>query len=103
MISKNTQIVIGVLLIGLAIVTFGNQIGIWHFSILTSGWWTVLIVVPFLSDVLTKGIKVLNTAGLITGILFLLAELKVFNIFDKLIIAFPMALFILGSVFISNR
>jgi len=103
MISKNTRVIIGTLLIIAGVIAFGNVLGVWSMAKITKSWWTVLIIIPFLTEILIRGIKLWNTTGLTIGVLFLLAELGVYSIFAVLSVAFPVCLAVLGVVFIVDR
>ena len=103
MINKNTRVIIGILLVAVGAISLGNQFGWWSIAVSFKGWWTFLIIIPFLSDVLSKGLKFWNTLGLAMGIWFLLSELGILSFSALLSALLPISILILGLVFIFNR
>ncbi|MGL5648653.1 MAG: LiaF transmembrane domain-containing protein [Clostridium sp.] len=57
------------LVIGIAIL--GTALGFWNFR-LFRGWWTMLIIIPMVVDMLINGIKFWNTTAFAIGIVLLL-------------------------------
>jgi len=103
MISRNTRLLLGGLLALVGAIALGNLLGMWSIPFFTKGWWTLLVIVPFLAEIIIKGIKLWSTMGLAIGILFLLAELNIFSIFSLSAVVFPLSIILLGLVFILYR
>ena len=103
MVKKNTQIIMGIFLVVAGAISLGNHFGWWSIAISFSGWWTLLIIIPFFSDVLSRGIKLWNTLGLAIGIWFLIVELHILSYSAVLGMSLPIAILMLGVVFIINH
>ncbi len=93
------------IVLGIDILLFGILIGlkildIIDFSSLFSGWWTIFIIVPSISYLVTSKDKAISLIFLMIGILLLLASLSLidFSIVWKLII--PVILVGIGLSFI---
>jgi len=103
MISKNTKRAIGYILLFIGIIALGDQLNIWHLPLVFLGWWAFLIIVPFLADILKKGIKPANTVGLICGLLFLSYEWKLLPLQNAATLLLPLAVIVLAVVILTNR
>lgn len=90
----------GLVLIVLGAILGINALGIAHINIFFSGWWTLFIIVPCLISLFTEERKGGALAGLIIGILLLLAcqGIVPFSLMWKLLL--PIALVIAGLVVI---
>lgn len=83
------------LLFGIGIA--GNAMKLWNFTLFFDGWWTLFIIIPCASGVLTNGILDGSLVGLVSGILLLLASRNIitFSIFWKIIL--PIILIVIGT------
>lgn len=90
----------GLVLMALGVILGVNALGIAHINIFFSGWWTLFIIIPCLISLFTEERKGGALAGLIIGVLLLLACLDVvpFGIMWKLIL--PAGLILVGLVVI---
>lgn len=77
--GKTGNIIFGIILISLGVIAIGNQLSLWRVPIFFPGWWTLLIIVPFLINAIDSGITPMNLAGISFGILFLLSELNILS------------------------
>ncbi len=75
--GKSSRIIYGVLLMTAGILAIGNQLDLWNVSVFFPGWWTLFIIIPFLSDIIESGVRPWNLAGLSVGIVLLLSELRI--------------------------
>lgn len=103
MINKSTRIVVGIVLVALGVIRFGNYMNIWSLPVFFNGWWTLIIIIPLLADIFSKGIKVMNFTGFAVGLLFLLSETNILNLRQAADLILPLAVALLGVVFIVNH
>ena len=74
----------------------GDVLGIWHFTIFFTGWWTFFIIIPCLISLIQKGYNVGDLIGLLIGIVLLLATRDILNCWDVMRLMFPVILIIIG-------
>ena len=74
----------------------GDVLGIWHFTIFFTGWWTFFIIIPCLISLVQKGYNVGDIIGLLIGIVLLLATRDILNFADVMRLMFPVILIIIG-------
>ena len=103
MADKKTRRIMGIVLLIIGSLTLGDQLNLWHSPLAFKGWWTFLIIIPFMSDIFSKGIKLRNTLGLAVGILFLLNEWGIMALQKAFALLLPLSVIVLGVVFVSNQ
>lgn len=94
--KKFTGILLGALLVACGVIYALDAFEIAHISFSLDGWWTLFLIVPCLSGML-RGRDILgNFAGLVLGVLLLLAARDVFSydVVWKLLV--PMVIVVLG-------
>lgn len=94
--AKVSNMLLGIVLIGLGIGFFGNVLHLWHFNLFFDGWWYLFIIIPCLYSILSVGFDFGNVLGLVLGVLLLLAAQDVIRFQTIWEIALPAALIILG-------
>jgi len=94
--KKTSNILWGLVLIGIGVVFGLNTLNITNINIFFDGWWTLFIIVPCFIDLFNEGNKTGSVIGLIIGLLFLLSANNIidFSIVLKLIV--PVALVAIG-------
>ena len=99
--KKFTSIILGLILIAAGIIFGLNAFGKTDINIFFDGWWTLFIIIPCFIGLVNDKDKSGSIAGLILGILLLLAAQDVFD-FDnvwKLIVPFIIILIGLKLIF----
>ena len=99
--SKN--IIWGLALIAIGVILAGNALNLFDVDLFFDGWWTLFIIVPCLSGLLTDSDKKGSIIGLIVGVLLLLASQNVidFDIVWKLLL--PIVIIAIGlSIIFKN-
>lgn len=86
----------GIILIALGLAFMGQSLGLWGFNIFFDGWWTLFIIIPCLVSIIKNGFNSVNIAGLVIGLLFLLAEQGIFELYETRKLIFPAILIIIG-------
>lgn len=66
------NIIFGLLLLGTGIGYLGNAFDLWNFSIFFAGWWSLFLILPALSGMVSYGIHLWNSVPLLFGLYFLL-------------------------------
>ena len=90
--KNSVGIIIGFCVVILGIILLGNYLYIWDFNVFFDGWWTLFIIVPSLTALLTKREKVVYLIIFLIGILLLLdadnllGNINIFNIIFAMII-----------------
>lgn len=90
-------IVLGALLIACSILYVLSILGIADFSFSLDGWWTLFIILPCLSGLMTSRDKFFSLFGLAVGVLLLLAARGVFNYAKAGTIMVPVIVVLLGA------
>ena len=103
MVNRNTQIIIGILLIVFGAISMGNNFGLWSIPIFFKGWWTLFIVIPCLFDLAQRKAQLVNVTGMIVGGLLLLSETGIMNLGVIRNLILPFGFLLLGIVLIVNR
>ena len=100
--NKYSRIILGIDILVLGLLIGLNILNIVSFSSFFSGWWTLFIIVPSLSYVITSKDKALSIIFLLIGILLLCASnmLFDFSVIWKLLV--PIILVGIGLSFIAN-
>ena len=65
-----TRILFGLVLVGAAVLLFGNSIGWWDAKNF-SGWWTVFLIVPGIAGIISYGFSIWNSCLVLVGVWFL--------------------------------
>jgi hypothetical protein len=68
-----SRAVFGLLIVALGCLVFAKNAG-YIINLSFNGWWTLFIILPCLASMITNGIKMPNTAGLLIGLYFLSRE-----------------------------
>lgn len=94
--KKLSGIVIGSILIALGVIHALNVLGVADINFSLDGWWTLFIILPCLSGVISGSDRLGSFAGLCIGVLLLLAARDVFSfsIVWKLIV--PLIIVVIG-------
>ncbi|NLK95729.1 MAG: cell wall-active antibiotics response protein [Clostridiales bacterium] len=93
---KFSSVFWGIALILIGVGYGGEAIGIWNFSILFPGWWTLLIIIPSLISMFESGVNAGNSFGAIIGILLLLKSLRIINGISIYKLFLPIILVLVG-------
>lgn len=98
--KKGFSITIGLLFITVGIILCLNLTGITNIDIFFDGWWTLFIIVPSISSIITSKEKASGLVGLIAGVLLLLAARDIieYSVIWKFLL--PTALIIIGLAII---
>lgn len=100
--NKISNIVWGILLIIVGVITSLNVLEITNINIFFDGWWTLVIIIPCLINVIRKQNTFANTFGIIIGVILLLCCQNILD-FDLVFkLAIPVLLIVLGIQFILN-
>jgi predicted membrane protein len=100
--NRISRIILGICFLIFIILVSLNMIGVLSFNRFFSGWWTLFIIVPSISYIVTSKNKYLSILTFTVGILLLMASL---NIIDFLIIwhlFVPISIALITLVFISK-
>lgn len=99
--SKISRIIWGIVLIVLGFIFLLNALEITKINIFFNGWWTLLIIIPCLIDLINpnKEGKMGNIIGIIIGIILLLLMQGVLNI-TLVIKLFIPAIFLIGGLYL---
>ena len=101
--SKFSNIIWGLIFLGLGVIFLGNNLNIWDINVFFEGWWTLFIIIPSIFGILKKGNRTSSSFGLIFGILLLLAskDIITFSLISKLFI--PIVFIFIGFCFFSKN
>lgn len=100
--KKLSGIIIGAILIALGVLYAMNVLGVADINFSLDGWWTLFIILPCLSGLISGSDRLGSFAGLCVGVLLLLAARDVFS-FDivwKLVV--PIIVVLIGIKFITK-
>lgn len=94
--EKIANILWGLVLIAIGVIVGGRVMGLWNFSVLFPGWWTLLLIFPCFISIIRNGPGPLNLILLLCGILLLLEANRIVEgrMVAKLLI--PAIFFIIG-------
>ena len=98
--SKFSNIIWGLIFLGLGIIFLGNNFKFWDIDVFFEGWWTLFIIVPSLIGIFKKGSRISSCFWLVIGILLLLAcqDIITFQLIRKMI--FPLIFILIGIMII---
>lgn len=98
--SKFSNIIWGLIFLGLGIIFLGNNFKFWDIDVFFEGWWTLFIIVPSLIGIFKKGSRISSCFWLVIGILLLLAcqDMITFQLIRKMI--FPLIFILIGIMII---
>lgn len=99
--SKISRIIWGIVLIALGFIFLLNALEITKINIFFNGWWTLLIIIPCLIDLINpnKEDKMGDIIGILIGIILLLLMQRVLNI-TLVIKLFIPAIFLIGGLYL---
>ena len=103
MVNRNARMILGVILIAIGVLSIGNIYGWWKLPNFMAIWWTLIIIIPYLTDMFSKGIRPGNTIGLAGGIWFLLLQSGVIKLNSSLAFTRPLAIVLIGLACLLNR
>ena len=94
--NKTSNIIWGLVLIGLGVIIGLNALDITNIDLFFKGWWTLLIIIPSVIGLITESEKTWSLIGLLVGIILLLGvnDIISFELISKLIL--PLILIIVG-------
>jgi hypothetical protein len=72
-----SNILWGLLFIGVGVGLIGNIFKLWDYNVFFDGWWTLFLIVPALVSMIQSGIKIGNVIVLGIGVLLLLDQQKI--------------------------
>ncbi|MBO5414918.1 MAG: hypothetical protein J6A17_04750 [Bacilli bacterium] len=86
--SKFSNIIWGIVFLGLGIIFLGNNINLWDIDVFFVGWWTLFIIVPSVIGLFKSEGRISSLCVLVIGILLLLAcqDIITFSLIRKLIL-----------------
>ena len=61
----------GLLFIALGIGIVGDMMGAWELNLLFAGWWTMFLIIPAVLSIISNGIRIGNSIGLVVGVALL--------------------------------
>ncbi|MBR6505875.1 hypothetical protein IKT18_03535 [Candidatus Saccharibacteria bacterium] len=94
----------GLVLVALGIIMGGNALGWFNIDLFFDGWWTLFIIIPCAIGIITeKGERIGNLAGLIIGVLLLLACQGVIAFEMLWQIVLPVAIILIGVAMICKN
>lgn len=99
--SKISRIIWGIILIALGFIFLLNALEITKINIFFNGWWTLLIIIPCLIDLINpnKESKMGDIIGILIGIILLLLMQRVLNI-TLVIKLFIPTIFLIGGLYL---
>lgn len=94
--SKFSNIIWGLIFLGLGIIFLGNNFKFWDIEVFFEGWWTLFIIIPSFIGIFKKGSRISSLFWLIIGVLLLLTcqDIITFKLIKKLIL--PMIFILVG-------
>lgn len=103
MSKKALSALLGIAVLAFGVLYAGNVIGFWDVNFSFDGWWTLFLIIPCAISVINGGVHVVNSMGLIIGVLMLLSEQNVLkeNLGYKLIV--PAILIAIGFSIIFRK
>lgn len=102
--KKVQGIMWGIVLIALGVILGGNALNWWNIDLFFDGWWTLFIIVPCTIGLITeKGERIGNLAGIIAGVLLLLAcqDVISFDVLWKMVL--PIVVISIGIILICKN
>lgn len=101
-LKKNKNIIYGIALIILGIISGINALGIAHINIFFDGWWTLVLIVPCIAGLIKGKYVWANLAGVSVGTVALLICQEVLDFYTVRNLIGPVALLYLGVYLIVN-
>ena len=101
-LKKNKNIIYGIALIILGIISGINALGIAHINLFFDGWWTLLLIVPCIAGIIKGRYIWANIAGVTVGTTALLICQNVIDFYTVRNLIGPVALLYLGAYLIVN-
>ncbi len=97
-----SNILWGLIFIGIGIGLIGNIFRLWDYTVFFKGWWTLFIIVPAIVSMVQSGVRMGNAIVLGIGVLLLLEQQRVIP--DGLLwkAAAPAVLIIIGLAILSK-
>lgn len=93
----------GILLIALGIIFALNSLGVTDIDLFFEGWWTLFIIIPSISGLVTDRDKTGSVVGLVIGVALLLSARGIIDFSTILKLVFPAILVIIGlSLILKN-
>lgn len=94
--KKSSNIVWGIVLIGLGVIFGLNALGVTHINVFFTGWWTLFIIIPSFIGLIKDSEKTWSLICLIIGVVLLLGvnDKIPFELIGKLLL--PIVLVIIG-------
>ena len=98
--KRISNVLWGLILILAGIGIVGAMAGIWEFSTLFAGWWTLFLIIPAVLGMIEHGVRIGNTIGLVLGVALLACcrGLLPWEILAKMLV--PSVMVIIGGVMI---
>ncbi|MBP3568988.1 MAG: hypothetical protein J6K04_07455 [Lachnospiraceae bacterium] len=90
----------GLLFIALGIGIVGDMMGAWELNLLFAGWWTMFLIIPAFLSIISNGIRIGNSIGLVVG-LALLACVRGYlpwEVLAKMLV--PVVMILIGGVMV---
>ena len=86
--KKVSNVLWGIVLIGIGLIIGGNALGITNINIFFDGWWTLFIIIPCFIELFRDKDKIGNLIGVFIGVVLLLACQGIldFNLIWKLLV-----------------
>lgn len=95
--AKIGSIVFGFILVFLGIIVGLNLFNITNINIFFDGWWTLIIIIPSIINLIAGKHKIDGLVGLIVGVILLLICQKVIDIELVWKLSVPLAIIALGA------
>jgi len=90
----------GLLFIALGIGIVGDMMGAWEINLLFAGWWTLFLIIPAFLSIISNGIRIGNSIGLVVG-LALLACVRGYlpwEVLSRMLV--PVVMILIGGVLV---
>lgn len=101
--NRISNIVWGFIFIVAGIGFAGNAFDLWNFSIFFRGWWTLIIIIPCLVNIIQYGMNGGNITGLCIGVALLLSAQGILDVSFVRKLVFPIILVLIGvSILFGN-
>lgn len=101
--NNKSNVIWGVVLIAIGLIVTLNQLDV--IDINFAGWWTLIIIIPFLISMTKEGINIANSIGVLIGVLLLLAaqNLIYWDTMYKLVLPLILVIIGIGMIVNANR
>jgi len=98
-LKNNNRKLLGIVLIVIGSMLLLDRLGIWNFRLFFPGWWTLLLIIPAIYLIITKGMQVKYMILLLIGVFFFIDE-RGWNFTVYMI---PVALVLLGVAIVARK